>query len=103
VRIVALKELTISNLGAERDVFLRGAHGFLWRHDYRWVVKLRAQKFVVEEIVEMEMFVCAGLGLNRISFVAAESAARKFLSLLNFRTTHGFSTQREDYRPAPIL
>ena len=53
---MALKELTISNLGTERDVFLRGARGFLWRHDYRWVVKLQAQKFVVEEIVEMEMF-----------------------------------------------
>lgn len=25
--------LTISDLRAERDVFLRWAHGFLWRHD----------------------------------------------------------------------
>jgi hypothetical protein len=81
VRMMTLKELTISNLGAERDVFLRGARGFLWRHDCGWVVKLRAQKFVVEEIVEMEMFVCARLGLNRISFMAAESAAKKFLDL----------------------
>ena len=35
--MVALKRLTISDLGAERDVFLRGAHGFLWRHGCYWI------------------------------------------------------------------